>query len=292
MDGELAENNVLKLLEDRFADLSPQMRRAARYIIDHPEDVALNSMRALAARAGVGPNVMLRLARELEFDSYEPFRQHFQNWILSKSPGSWKGRAETLRQAPTDEAFAFVSSYIEQETENLRETFTSALTEQLEEAAGMISQARRVYVLGLRSLFSISFYLNYVCRLFMNKTILMTGIGGTFADELRDVTEEDVLVALSYQPYAQDTVKAVAFAREKGARIVTITDSKVSPVIGPNGVNMIVSTSANSLFPTLVPTLAAVQILATLMVSKSDDNTLAEIERSEQQLGRFGVYIR
>lgn len=288
----MSENAVLDELESRFSALSPQLRKAARFVIDNPEDVALHSMRGIAARATVQPNVMLRLAREFGFASYEPFRRQFQNWIVGRSSGEWKARAQTLRQSPRGEVHSFVGDYIGQETTNLQNTFGPEMATKLNEAAHLITEARSVYVLGLRSLFSAAFYFNYVCRLFMNKTILLTAIGGTFADELRDVTESDVLVAFSYHPYAQDTVKAVAFAREKGARTVVITDSKVSPVIGPDGVNIILSTAANSLFPTLVPAFAAAQILAALLVSSGNEETLGEIERSELQLGRFGVYIR
>jgi DNA-binding MurR/RpiR family transcriptional regulator len=288
----VSDDHLLEDLQARFADLSPQLRKAARFVIDNPEDVALHSMRTIAARASVHPNVMLRLARDAGFASYEPFRQHFQTWIVGRSSGDWKARAESLRQSPPGEVDAFVRDYIEQETANLRNTFSPEVATQLQAAAELIAEARGVYVLGLRSLFSASFYFNYVCRLFMSKTVLMTAIGGTFADELRDVTESDVLVAFSYQPYAQDTVRAVAFAREKGARTVVITDSKVSPVLGSDGVNIILSTAAKSLFPTLVPTVAAAQILAALLVSRGSDDTLREIERSETQLGRFGVYMR
>src|SRR5690606_34958691 len=119
---------------------------------------------------------------------------------------------------------------------------------------------------------------------------LLTGLGGTFADELRDVGEGDVLISFSYHPYARDAVKAVRFARERGTRIIAISDSLNSPILHRDSVNLIVNNNSKSLFPTLLPVFALAQVLATLLVSAGSDDTLAAIARSQEQLDNFGVY--
>lgn len=287
----MPENHVLDRLESRMAALSPQMKKAARFIIKHPEEVALHSMRGVAARARLHPNVFLRLAREVGFDSYEPFRSEFKDWIISRRHAEWTSRAQRIRQQPAG-GLDPINAYVEQEIDNLRASFSGDTAEALGQSANLVKAARQLYVLGLRSLFPISFYFHYVSRMFSNKTVLLTGTGGTFADDLRNVSSADVLLAFSHQPYANDTVRAVAFARERGARTIIVTDSELSPVIGDTGVNIIVSNSGHSLFPTLLPTLAVAQVLVTLLVASGSDETLAAIEQSERQLNRFGVYVR
>lgn len=288
----MTTNAALERIEARFLSLSPQLRKAARFVIDNPDEIALHSMRSIATRAEVHPNAMLRLARELGFASYAPFRQQFRSWIVARSTTSWLGRAQDLRKrGDGPRRKDLVGEYVRQEVENLHLTFGPGLAPRLNEAAALLAQARHVYVLGLRSLFSVSFYFHYVCRMFTRNSILLTGTGGTFADDLRNVDRSDVMIAFSYEPYARDTVKAVEFARERGARTIVVTDSKRSPIVAAEGVTMIVSNKAKSLFPTMLPAFAVAQLLATLLVSEGSEETLAEIARSESQLDRFGVYV-
>lgn len=288
----MTTNSALESIQVRFLTLSPQLRKAAQFVIDNPEEIALHSMRAIAGLAEVHPNVMLRLARELGYSSYAPFRQQFRGWILARGTTSWVGRAQDLRKRGRGtHSSALVEDFIQQEVENLHTTFGPGIVPRLDEAASMIGEARQVYVVGLRSLFSVGFYFHYVCRMFMRKSILLTGVGGTFADDLRNVDRSDVMIAFSYDPYSTDTVKAVKFARDRGARTIVITDSKDSPIASGEGVTIIVSNNAKSLFPTMLPAFAIVQMLTTLLVAEGNEETLAAIARSESQLNRFGVYL-
>lgn len=289
----MIEDTIGDLIEARFASLSPQLRQAARFVIDNPEEIALSSMRAAAAKAHVHPSSMLRLARELGFKSYDPFRKQFRNWIVMRGEADWSGRAQTLRQGrPASANASLITDMVRQEQVSLQKTFGPEIMEKLVSAERLISEARNVYILGLRSLFPVAFFMHYVCQMFMAKTVLMTGFGGTFADDLRNIDDKDVMVAFSYRPYAQDAVQAVTFARERRAQVVAVTDSKVSPIIGDDGVSIVVSNKSRSLLPTILPAVAVAQALASLLVAESGDETMAKIAKSEAQLNRFGVYIK
>jgi DNA-binding MurR/RpiR family transcriptional regulator len=287
------DGGIVELVEARFSSLTPQLRKAAQFVVDNPEDIALNSMRSAAARAAVHPNVMLRLARELGFDSYEPFRERFRAWIVTRGTSDWLGRARTLRERKSGSLRAeIIREHVEQELLNLQNTFEPALVDKIVKAASLITNANNVYVLGTRSLFSVAYYFNYVCRLFSTKTILMTGFGGTFADELRSIGDTDAFFALSHQPYARDVVNAVQFAHERGSRIIVVTDSKVAPVITPDSLSIVVSNTSKSLIPTLIPAFAVAEALATFLVAEGTDETMDALARTQSQLTRFGVYFK
>lgn len=283
---------IVEVLERRYADFSPKLRKAARFAIDNPEEVAVNSMRALARRAGVHHNTMLRVAREVGFDSYDSFRDRFRKIVIGGRQASWIGRAQSLREHyPEGPNGEVVGRFLYQELANLQEAFGDDNIANLDRAVDLLHGARTIYVLGLRSLFPAAFSFHYTCRMFSNRSTLLTGTGGTFADDLRAVGARDVLLAFSYQPYALDTSKAVTFARKRGARVIAVTDSRVSPIVADESVNFIVNTTSESLFPSLLPALAIVQVLATLLVSRGDSNTLSAISRSQEQLDEFGVYL-
>jgi DNA-binding MurR/RpiR family transcriptional regulator len=284
--------SIVEHLEAQFATLSPALRKAARFAIDNPEEVAVNSMRTIARRAGVHHNAMVRVAREVGFDNYDAFRDCFRRIVMRARQPGWLDRAQTIRaHFPAGPNGRLIGQYVQQEIANIQQAFSEETVANLDRAIDLMRSARCTYVLGLRSLFPAAYYFHYVCRLFSDRFVLLTGTGGTFPDELRGVYAEDVLLAFSYRPYSKDSVQAVEFARNKGARIVSITDSKVSPVLGAGTLGFVVNNTSDSLFPTLLPALALAEVLATLLVSTGDSETLAEISRSQEQLDSFGVYV-
>lgn len=291
--GEIQADTIVGLLQMKFHELSPRLRKAARFAIDNPEEIAVHSMRSIAKRAGVHHNAMLRLARMLDFQTYDEFRDEFRNIVTTSGRQTdWLHRARTIRaDHPGGPDGDFVQQYVVQETANLEQTFGEQTMADLAKAASLIEDSRRMYVVGLRSMFPVAYYFHYVCRMFAGKSVLLTGLGGSFADDLRNVEESDVVVVFSYQPYTKDAVKAVRFARSRGAKIVAITDSLVSPVITAECIAFIVNNNSKSLFPTLLPAFALAQVLATLLVSQGSEDTLAAIARSQEQLDDFGVYF-
>ena len=183
-----------------------------------------------------------------------------------------------------------MSEIAAREIRNLDATFSQANSERMSAAHTILASANRAYIVGLRSLHPAAFYFHYVCRMFTGKTVLLTGAGGTFADDLRRIRSDDALVAFSYHPYAKDAVRAVDFAHTKGARIISITDSVLSPIASKAGALIVVANNTPSLFPSVVPALAVAQTLVALLVANSGEKTLREIANSEAQLERFDVF--
>jgi DNA-binding MurR/RpiR family transcriptional regulator len=279
-----------KLIEERFDRLSPQLRKAARYAITHADDIALQSMRTVAAKVGVHPTAMLRFARELGLPNYESFREPYRSWLTERY-SSFSTRAQELRRRPHGDLNGDLMSEIAQhEIRNLDATFSQANSERMSAAHTILASANRAYIVGLRSLHPAAFYFHYVCRMFTGKTVLLTGAGGTFADDLRRIRSDDALVAFSYHPYAKDAVRAVDFAHTKGASIISITDSVLSPIASKAGALIVVANSTPSLFPSVIPALAVAQTLVALLVANSGEKTLREIANSEAQLERFDVF--
>lgn len=287
----MPEAGIDKLITEQFDSLSPQLRLAARFAIDNPDEIAVNSMRNVAAKAGVRPSTMLRFARQLGFEGYDQLRDRFRERIKAGVETSWSGRAQSLRRSATPSRNVLIDRLVADEHDNLQKTFDEAAAKSLRQACQIIRASPSVYVLGLRSLFPVAFYFHYVCRMFMGKTVLLTGTGGTFADDLRRVEKGDAVVAFSYHPYARDSVKAVNFAQKKGARVIAVTDSRVSPIMAPAKVGIVVSNQTPSLFPTILPAFAVAQALAALLVQESGDETMANLAKTESQLDAFGVYF-
>jgi DNA-binding MurR/RpiR family transcriptional regulator len=278
-------------LEGRFPKLSPQLQRAARYVLEHPEEVALNSMRSVAAKAGVQPSTMVRLAHELDLARYEVFRVPFGVWLRGHRH-SFAERVRELRQrARHSKAAALISEIMSADLADLQETYASLGEAKLAAAERLLAAAPRIFVIGVRSLYPVAFLFHYACRMFLDNTILLTGQGGSFADELRRVERRDVILAIGYEPYPRDMIRAVEFGVELGCKVLAITDSSVSPLARTAVLSLVVRANGPSVFPSIVPALSVAQALVALLLARSGKDALQRIASSERQLRGLGVFI-
>ncbi|WP_233236522.1 MurR/RpiR family transcriptional regulator [Bordetella sp. LUAb4] len=284
------KRGVDQLIEQHFPSLPPMLQRAARYAIDNPKEIALNSMRAVAGSAGVQASAMHRLARQLGFDGYDAMREVYRGW-LAEGHATFADRASALQQGAGGNDAALIGELLQADTRNLEKMNDPDVMRALLAARDVLAKARHIYIVGLRSLFPAAFYLNYACGMFRHNTTLLGGMGGIFADELRGAGKDDALVVFSYEPYARDTVAAVEYARDRGMRIVSVTDSAVSPVAAKAAALIVVENSTKSLFPSVVPALSVAQTLAALLVAHGGAASVREVRQSETQLRRFSVYL-
>ena len=285
------KDSLDKLLEREFEMLPPKLQQAAQYVAGNPKSIALESMRTAAAYAGLQPASMLRLARQLGFDNYESFRDVFREW-LSGRDGPFSDRAAALRdRTGGDPKSDLIPEILEAEIRNLTATLNPDTQKQMIAAQRCLAGAERIYVGALRSMFPVAYYFSYVCGMFLNNTTLLTGIGGAFADDLRRIGPGDVFVAFSYDPYTKDIVTATQFVSERGAKIISITDSPISPIASLADVLLTFSTETPSLFPSVLSAMAIAQGLAALLVANSNEESLGELKNSETQLKRFDTYI-
>jgi len=245
----VTKEEVEKLISERYQSLPPKLKVAARHVLDAPKDIAIQSMRSVAADAKLQPAAMLRFARELGFDSYESFRALYVSW-LSSNEMTFVARAKTLRKRRlSDGQEKLFSEMYDMDVVSLDRTLGAANSAAFEAAKKLLVASRRFYVLGLRSLFPAAYYLDYACRLFSDKSVLVTGVGGAIADELRRATAKDVLVVFSFEPYARLTVEAVRYAAERNVKIVAVTDSIVSPIAEAASVVLLAPNNPKELSP-------------------------------------------
>jgi DNA-binding MurR/RpiR family transcriptional regulator len=188
-----------------------------------------------------------------------------------------------------DKTLSLVKELFEAEIDNIELTFGQNHPDHLIAAADLMERARHLFVLGRRSCHPTALFFHYVHRLFRATAVLVPD-GGQVADCLRDVGAADVLLVISVAPYAADTIEAARWARERGARLIAVTDDRLSPIGRLADVVLLVRTGTPSFFHSIVPMVALAQALLALLVARGGDAALAAIEASEQQLARFGVY--
>lgn len=281
---------VTDQLERAFAELSPKLQQAARYILDAPDDVALSSVRDVAARAGVHPATLVRLAQQLGFSGYVEFRDGLRQ-RLRRAPASLTARAHRVQSegaAGTDDDL--LTELAAAGRRNLQLTFDGASAADIRAVADALNAARRVYVIGLRKCFPVAYFLHYCLRLLRTDVRLITDLAGTLVDELQDIGPADALVAISYDPYTRATVQAAAVARESGAAVIAITDSRVSPLAHGARRTLVVANAAPTMFRSITAAMALAESIVAFALARGGEDGVANLGRMEAKLHSMGVY--
>src|SRR6266700_4291949 len=282
---------LVGLLKSGFDGLSPQLQEAARWVIDHPADVALLTTREQARRAGVAPATMTRLAQRFGLKGYDEIRKLYAE-AVRRRPESFRARAEELLQRrDTEGDAALVHDVLSSLAHHLQGLTSPESIERFSAAAKLIAGAERVFCLGLRSSFAVAYIFHYVRSLFGASSVLVDGAGGTGVDLLRTIGSADVMLAISVKPYTRHTVHAARYSRARGVRIVAVTDSEMSPLAALAEETLIVRTETPSFFHTMAPAFAAVECLAALVAARHGAQTLAAIAASEKQLAAFETFM-
>ena len=278
-------------IDAAFERYPKQLRLAARYVRENPEKIALHSLRQVADLAKVHPSSLMRLVRELGFERYNEFRDPFRSW-LSGQRTTLRGRVEGLRaKGKLGRMSEAVAQVFARDLSDLESTANQIRIEDLVAAADIIIAARRVFIVGFRSLHSAAFFLDYNCRMFSANTVLIDGRGGVLGDEVRDAGPADAVVVLSHRSYSRDAVRIARFAGQAGAKVVSIVDSPLAPTVRISDVKLVLAASHSSLLSSVASTLSVVQALITVIVSKIGDDVFDRIKRNEAFYRAFETFV-
>lgn len=281
--------DTIRLLVDSFPDLTPELQKAARFMVEHPEEIGLSSMRSVARDAGVKPATITRLTKTLGFGEYEKLREPFRQRLRTRSP-EFASKLQDVQKRGKSGDSALYADLRAQEISNIELSLSEDNYTILVDAAQTIHDSRRVYVLGLRGAHAPAFLFHYAYQLFQSNSQLLDTSAGIFADQLRGISADDSLLVVSFPPYTQLTIDAVEYAAEAGAKIIAVTDSFVSPAANAAVHTIITKNRSPSFYHSFTGALAVVQALIAMLVTKTGGNALKIIEEAEKQLSRIGAY--
>ena len=281
--------HILDQLTSTFPDLSPRLQQVAQHIIKSPEDVALLTMRRLALRIDVPASTMVRLAQALGFVSYEKFRKPFEQAVRRRGDG-FSDRAQWLQHlAGKNQTGRIISTVAEAAMLNLETAFTNIAITDIENAAHIIAKAKTVYVTGVGAMQFTSGYFYFVARMALPNIVFADPIDGGNFDDLCEMDENDVLFCTVFSPCATASIRTMEFAQSRRAKIVTVTDSPVSPIARGATVTLLVPTDSPQFFPSQSGVIAILETLIAVLVANGGRDAIKRIEgivnfRNEQGL--------
>ena len=285
-----SQEAVIEQLLATYDSLPAQLQLCARYIIDHPHEVGIQSMRMLANNAEVQPNSFVRLARQLGFSGYEEMRERFRDFVragIGSSPDRVEWLQDLHKKGGSTAIFGTMAEACLQNTEKM---FEQQSMEDLDQAVDWMVESKRVFILGLGLAYPLAYNLWYVARMGFDHFVLTPRHGSLPSDDLIRMTEEDCLLALTFQPYRRDTLDAVKMARQAGAKVIGITDSNASTLCREADLALVSPTHTPQFFHSNTAVTALLESLCALLVARGGKPASDAIEKFHSARWEANIY--
>jgi DNA-binding MurR/RpiR family transcriptional regulator len=239
MPAPRAYEDLRTLIARRHPDLSDRLRRIAEFAVQHPNDMALKTVAALATSIGVQPSSIIRFANGFGYDGFSEMQQVFRSRLVAEATPSYRERIASMHGAQArnkgngsagGEPAAVLSQFVADDIGALEELHDRTGARELAKAVALLAQAKSIHLLGQGRSFPVAFYLHYALSRLDLRAFLVDSLAGTAARQARMATRDDVVIAISFKDYSPDVVTAVEEAAARKVPVIAITDSPLSPL--------------------------------------------------------------
>ena len=224
---------LIRVIHDRHDTMSKTYQRISVYLTQNPNDVAVHSVNAIAERCGIHASSFVRFAQSLGYKGFKELQALFQRRLATAAPG-FEARVKALEtelQGSEDRSeMGFLRDLVVRDIASLQSLLEDINPAALTLAADLLAKAETVYLLGQLRSAPVVELLRYVLTMLGKRCVLLDSGGGLATHMARTIGPKDVLLAVSFRFYANEVVNIVEEAGGKGADIIAISDSTLSPL--------------------------------------------------------------
>ncbi|MBO5867906.1 MAG: MurR/RpiR family transcriptional regulator [Oscillospiraceae bacterium] len=279
--------DILTLLQEKADSFSKGQRLLARYITEAYDKAAFMTAGVLGKTVGVSESTVVRFAVELGFEGYPSMQKALQDMVLNRLTSVQRIEVASDRIANQD----VVSMVLQSDAEKLRQTSEILDRAEFRAAVQAIREGKRIYVLGARSAAPLASFLGYYLNFMFHNVHVVTVSGcSEMFEKVVDINSEDVVIAFSFPRYSAATAKGAQFCRTTGAKVIGITDSRLSPLGQNSDYVLLAKSDMVSLVDSLVAPLSVVNALLVTLASGCEETLAKTFDTLEQVWEEYNVY--
>ena len=279
--------NILHTIEKNMSSFSKGQKLIARFILEDYDKAAFMTASKLGKTVQVSESTVVRFATQLGYDGYPSMQRALQEMIRGKLTSLQRIKASEGELGGSD----LVTNVLQRDMDKIRMAIDQTDGAEFDQVVDTITQAKHIYLVGFRSSSFLAGYLNFYFRMIFDNVVLVNGgAAGTF-DQLFRVGPGDVVVAICFPRYSELAIKTVQYAKDRGAAIVGVTDSEMSPVYQLASGSLLVRNEMISFVDSLAAPMSILNalILAAAGKEKTDiSETFGELEHVWDRFGIFG----
>ena len=279
--------DILSVIQTNMSTFSKGQKLIAGFILESYDKAAFMTASRLGKTVNVSESTVVRFAAELGYDGYPAMQKALQEMIRSKLTSIQRIEVSSDRIGNQD----ILSMVMQSDIEKIRMTLEETDRASFRQAVDAILSAHRIYILGVRSAAALADFLGFYFNLIFDNIVLVhTTSASEIFEQLLRVGPEDVVIGISFPRYSSRTVKAMRFAKDRGANVIALTDSEASPLAEAATETLLAKSDMASFVDSLVAPLSLVNALIVAVDRRRNEDVEQIFADLEQIWSEYGVY--
>ncbi len=280
--------DLITRINERFRTMSKSHKAIANYIKEHYEQAVFMTAAKMGDTLGISESTVVRFASGLGYEGYPEFQKALEEWVKTKLSDVQRIGVKYGHSSQSE----ILSSVLGADIEKIQDTIVNLDPNAFEMAVTAILEARTVYVIGLRSCAPLADFLHFYLNMIRPGVILLntTSVSETFEQMIR-IDENDALIGISFPRYSMRTLKAMEFANDRNAKVISVTDSIHSPMCLYSSLNLLARSDMVSIVDSLVAPLSVINALVVAMCLKRPQEVKKNLEALEDAWTNYQVYL-
>lgn len=280
-------NDILTVLQQKASGFSKRQRLIAQYITESYDKAAFMTASKLGKTVGVSESTVVRFAVEIGYDGYPSMQKAMQEMVLNRLTSVQRIGVTNDRIGNQD----VVSMVLQSDADKLRQTAEILDRAEFSASVNTILNAKRIYILGCRSVAPLANFLGYYLNFMFNNVHIVTASGASEVfEKLIGADEEDVVIAFSFPRYSAATVKGAQYCRNTGVKVIGITDSRLSPLGQYCDHVLLAKSDMVSLVDSIVAPLSVVNALIVALATDREQSLAKTFDTLEHVWEEYNVY--
>lgn len=278
--------DILTVIRENMASFSKGQKRIAAFVLESYDKAAFMTASKLGQTVNVSESTVVRFAAELGYDGYPSMQRSLQKMIRSRLTS-----VQRMEMANDQIGSDVASSVLRSDISMIRSTLEELDPVRFHNAVDAILKAKKIYIMGVRSSSAISRFLAFhFNHIFDNICEVSANTVSEVFEQILRVGEDDVLIAVCFPRYSSRTVKAMHYARSRGATVIAITDSEVSPVAAEANITLTAKSDMVSFVDSLVAPMSLANALIVAVSQKRSQDVSDAFKQLEQIWEEYDVY--
>ncbi len=285
-------DNLLKIINKKMPTLSKKQKRIAQTIVNDYDKAVFLTASGLGELAEVSESTVVRFAMELGFEGYPEFHRALEEVVKRKLTAEQRMNATARKLRKTSHSH-ILEKVIELDKVKLDKNLLEVDCGAFDETVNYITNAKNIYVIGGRSSFALTTFFSFYLGL-MKNNIVTVNISNTREnfEQLMDIDEDDVCIVFSFPKYYNRTIDTAKYASKKGAKVVAVTDTDVSPVAKLSDIVLSCQTQMMSIVDSLVPAMSIVNALLVAVSLQEKEDVLNRFQNLEELWEENDTYYK
>ena len=284
---ENSTNELLVRIKEKYPELSKGQKRLANYVTENYEKAVFLTAVKLGEVVGVSESTVVRFATQLGYKGYPGFQRALEELVRNRLNSIQRMEVTYGRISQSE----IIQSVLQSDIEKIKLTMSAIDTKAFNMAIDIILNARKIYIVGIRSCEPLASFLSFYLHLIFEDVVTVSTNGSSeMFEQLIRIGEEDVIIGISFPRYSVRTLKAMEFASNRKAKVITLTDSIHSPMNLYSSCNLIARSDMASIVDSLVAPLSVINALVVALCLKKQGEVISTLETLEQIWGEYQVY--